>query len=212
MSRISEEDFLTELEAGSLGRLGGDWRGRYEMSKSRLLHSLNFDGCNAWLEDINYLLSQTGSGIESWRLLYASCSHLLIAIDFILRELLTAAQEQRRQVIERGIRYGVSGQTFTENVGRMAAALVESVAAQPGLSQMLQHELQAQAAKVKADLLAEYFSKNAASSSLFELALFFETAAFSTNVPPPSQLPTSCQSIIGVIADFYDIDRKSVLI
>lgn len=212
MNRISEEEFLAEMDVGSLGRLGGDWRGRYEMSKSRLLHSLNFDGCNAWLEDINYLLSQTVSGIETWRLLYASCSHLLIAIDFILRELLTAAQEQRRQIIERGIRYGVSGQTFTENVGRMAAALVESVAAQPGLSQMLQHELQAQAAKVKADLLAEYFSKNAASSGLFELALSFETAAFSNDIMPPSKLPTACQSIIGVIADFYDIDRKGVLV
>lgn len=212
MSRITEEEFLAEMDAGSLGRLGGDWRGRYEMSKSRLLHSLNFDGCNAWLEDINYLLSQTVSGIETWRLLYASCSHLLIAIDFILRELLTTAQEQRRQIIERGIRYGVSGQAFTENVGRMAAALVESVAAQPGLSQMLQHELQAQAANVKADLLAEYFSKNSASSGLFELALAFETAAFSTNITAPSQLPITCQSIIGVLADFCDIDRKNVLI
>ena len=212
MNRISEEEFLTEMDVGSLGRLGGDWRGRYEMSKSRLLHSLNFDGCNAWLEDINYLLSQTASGIETWRLLYASCSHLLITIDFILRELLTAPQEQRRQVIERGIRYGVSGQAFTENVGRMAAALVESVTAQPGLSEMLQHELQAQAAKVKADILAEYFSKNAAGAGLFEIALAFEVAAFSTTVVTPSKLPTVCQSIIGILADFCEIDRKSALI
>jgi hypothetical protein len=211
MERISEEAFLADMDKGSLGRLGGDWRGRYELSKARLLHSLNFDGCNSWLDDIGYLLSQNASGIESWRLLYASCSHLLIALDFILRDLATADQEQRRQVIERGIRYGVSGQDFTESVGRMAAALVESVAAQPGLSQMVQRELRAQAANVKADLLAEFFSKNSASAGLFEVALIFETAAFSPQVPAPSAMAAASQSVIGVLADFCGIDRKIAL-
>ncbi len=210
MDRISEEAFLDDLETGSLGRLGGDWRGRYEVSKSRLLHSLNFDGCNAWLEDINYLLCQMASGIEVWRLLYASCSHLLIAVDFILREFVTEDQEQRRQVIERGIRYGVSGQAFTENVGRMAAALVESVAAQPGLSETLQRELRAQAASVRADLLAEFFSKTAG-ASLFEIALTFEEAAFSPQVAKPSSMPTASQAVIGVLSDFCGIDRKITL-
>lgn len=210
MDRISEEVFLADLEKGSLGLLGGDWRGRYETSKSRLLHSLNFDGCNAWLEDINYLLCQIASGIETWRLLYASCSHMLIAVDFILREFVTADQEQRRQVIERGIRYGVSGQTFTENVGRMAAALVESVAAQPGLSETLQRELRAQAASVKADLLAEFFSKTAG-ASLFEIALAFEEEAFAPQVVKPSSMSTTSQAVIGVLADFCGIDRKVAL-
>jgi hypothetical protein len=210
LERISEDSFLADLDKGSLGRLGGDWRGRYELSKSRLLHSLNFDGCNAWLEDIQYLLSQIASGIKTWRSLYASCSHLLIAVDFILREFVTADQEQRRQVIERGIRYGVSGQAFTENVGRMAAALVESVAVQPGLAMTLERELQAQAAGVKAEILADFFSKTTG-ASLFEIALIFEEAAFAPQVAKPSTLPTISQAVIGVLADFCGIDRKSVL-
>ena len=210
MERISEETFLAELDTGSLGRLGGDWRGRYEASKSRLLHSLNFDGCNAWLDDIEYLLTQTASGIEAWRLFYVACSHLLIAMDFILREFVTADQEQRRQVIERGIRYGMSGEIFTENVGRMAAALVESVAAQPGLSETLQRELREQAASVKADLLAEFFSK-ASGANLYEIALSFEAAAYSPVVRKPSTMHITSQSVIGVLADFYGIDRKMVL-
>lgn len=212
MERISEESFLNDLDAGSLGRLGGDWRNRYEISKARLLDSLNFDGCNAWLDDIGYLLSQSASGVESWRLLYASCSHLLIAIDFILRELVTADQEQRRKIIERGIRYGVSGQDFTESVGRMAASLVESVAVQPGLSEMVQRELRAQADSVKADLLADFFSKNSASAGLFDVAMALEAAAFSPQIAAPSKMPATSQSILGVFADFCGIDRKAVLV
>ena len=209
--RITEEDFLADLESGSLGRLSGDWRGRYEESKSRLLHSLNFDGCNAWLEDIEYLLTQIASGNRAWRLFYASCSHFMIAMDFILREFIAEDQEQRRQIIERGIRYGVSGQAFTEKVGRMAAALVEGVAAQPGLADTLQQELQQQASNVKADLLAEFFARNLTGSAAFDVALALESAAFSPQAPTPSALPSQAQAVVGVIADFCGVDRKIAL-
>jgi hypothetical protein len=206
LERINEEEFLKQLEDGSLGRLSGDWRGRYETSKSRLLDSLNFDGCNAWLDDLGYLLSQLGSGVQRWRLLYASCSHLLIAMDFILREHVTADHDQRRAIIDMGIRYGDSGQAFTEKVGRMAAALVESVAAQPGLSETVQREIEEQAGKVKAEILAEFFSKN--TSGFFDVALQLEAAAFAPEVAAASSLPTACQAVIGVLADFSGVDRK----
>lgn len=209
--RLTEEDFLTELDSSSLGRLGGDWCGRYQESKSRLLHSLNFDGCNAWLDDIEYLLAQIASGNQAWRLLYVLCSHFLIAMDFIMREIVAEDHEQRRRIIERGIRYGMSGEEFTEKVGRMAAALVESVAAQPGLADTLQRELRHQASNVKADLLADFFAKNLSGSSCFDVALVFEAAAFCSQVPPTSALSVQAQSAIGVLADFSRIDRKIVL-
>lgn len=204
--RISEEEFLREIDDRSLGRLGGNWCDRYELSKSRLLHSLNFDGCNAWLEDIGRLLSDIGSGIPRWRLLYATCAHLLIAMDFILREHVTSDHDQRKAVIDAGIRYGESGQTFTEKVSRMAASLVESVAAQPGLAKTVQQEIEDQASQVKAEILAEFFAKN--TSGFFDIALQLEAAGFATALPMPSMLPTSCQSVIGVLADFCSIDRK----
>jgi hypothetical protein len=209
--RITEEDFLADLDSDSLGRLGGHWRGRYEESKARLLFSLNFDGCNAWLDDIQYLLTQIASGNKAWRLLYALCSHFMIAMDFILREFIVEDHEQRRQKIERGIRYGLSGQEFTEKVGRMAAALVESVAAQPGLASTLQHEIRQQASNVKAELLAEFFANSLSGSRAFDVARTLEAMAFSPEVSPPSALPTQVQSVIGILADFSGIDRKIAL-
>lgn len=204
--RIGEEEFLSELDDGSLGKLGGDWRGRYERSKSRLLHSLNFDGCNAWLEDIGLLLSDIGAGSPRWRLLYVTCAHLLITVDFILREHVTSDHDQRKAVIDAGIRFGESGQAFTEKVGRMAASLVESVVAQPGLAKTVQQEIEDQASQVKAEILAEFFAKN--TLGFFDIARQLEAAAFATALPMPSTLPASCQSVIGVLADFCGVDRK----
>ncbi|MBV7460935.1 MULTISPECIES: hypothetical protein [unclassified Acidovorax] len=204
--RISEEEFLQELDDGALGRLTGDWRGRYELSKARLLHSLNFDGCNAWLENISLLLSDIGAGIPRWRLLYVTCAHLLIAIDFILRDHVTSDHDQRKAILDAGIRFGESGQAFTEKVSRIAASLVESVAAQPGLALTVQQEIEDQASQVKAEILAEFFAKN--TSGFFDIALQLEGAAFSPALPMPSALPASCQSVIGVLADFCGVDRK----
>ena len=204
--RISEEEFLHEIDDGPLGRLSGDWRGRYELSKSRLLHSLNFDGCNAWLEDIGQLLSDIGAGMPRWRLLYVTCAHLLIAVDFILREHVTSDHDQRKAVIDAGIRFGESGQTFTEKVSRMTASLVESVAAQPGLAKTVQQAIDDQASQVKAEILAEFFAKN--TSGFFDIALQLEAAAFATTLPMSSTLPASCQSVVGVLADFCNVDRK----
>ena len=205
-NRISEEEFLTALDDGSLGRLGGDWRNRYELSKSRLLHSLNFDGCNAWLDDIGLLLSEIGAGTPRWRLLYAVCAHLLIGIDFILRQYVTSDHEQRRSAIDTGIRFGESGQAFTEKVSHMAASLVECVATQPGLAKTVQREIEAQASQVRADILAEYFAKN--TSGFFDIALQLEAAAFTPSAPMPTSLPAICQGVIGVLADFSGVDRK----
>lgn len=204
--RISEEEFLLELTDGSLGRLDGDWRGRYELSKSRLLHSLNFDGCNACLEDIDALLSGIGAGVPRWRLLYVTCAHLLITMDFILRDHVTADHDQRKTVIDAGIRFGDAGQAFTENVGRMAASLVESVAAQPGLAETVRREIEDQASQVKAEILGEFFAKN--TSGFFDIAQQLEAAAFAPALPMPSTLPAACQGVIGVLADFCGVDRK----
>ncbi|UVL32598.1 hypothetical protein LOY43_16630 [Pseudomonas sp. B21-041] len=205
LARINEEDLVSEIEKHSLGKLGGDWRGRYESSKSRILDSLNFDGANAWLNDIDYYMSEINNHSDSaptWRMIYISVSHLLICIDFILREHVAAEHDQRKQLLDNGFRYGSAGKSFTLKVGKMASALVGSVVTQPGLSQTLERELADQASDVKADVLAEFFSKSQVFASLFDSAKLFEGYGYQADVPLPSSLPAHAQSYLGVVADF----------
>lgn len=216
LQRITEEQLLSQLDKASLGKLGGDWRGRYEANKSRVLDSLTFDGCNAWLDDIGYFLGQLQESLSdpapAWRMVYVTGAYFLVSVDFILREHVAIEQEQRRVLLDSGFRYGVAGKMFTEKVGRMAAALVGSVVSQPGLADTIEHELSQQAAGVKADILAEYFSKSATQSGLFETARELEASAFRIEVPMPSSLSSTVQSLLGVMADFFGLDRKRVLV
>jgi len=145
-------------------------------------------------------------------MVYASSAYFLIAVDFILREHITAEQEQRRALLDGGFRYGTAGQAFTEKVGRMAATLVGSVVSQPGLAKTVEHELSEQAASVKAELLAEFFSKTATHSVLFDAAKELEAAAFALKVASPSTMSAIVQSVLGVLADFFSLDRKRILV
>jgi len=217
MQRITEEQFFAQIDQASLGKLGGDWKGRYESSKSRILSSLTFDECNAWLDDIEYFLGQLQSSSMSntspaWRMVYVSCAHFIVSIDFILREHVAVDQEQRRVLLDSGFRYGIAGKSFTEKVGGMVATLVGSIVSQPGFAETVERELSEQAAVVKAEVLAEFFSKGATLSGLFEVARELEAAAFGIQVPMPSSLTVAVQSIIGILADFCGMDRKRILV
>jgi hypothetical protein len=133
-------------------------------------------------------------------------------VDFILREHVAAEQEQRRALLDGGFRYGAAGKSFTEKLGRMAAALVESVVSQPGLAETLERELSDQAKDINAGLLAEFFSKGPTHSTIFEAAKELEAAAFSIQVPLPSGMSPFAQSVLGVFADFFGLDRKRILV
>lgn len=213
--RITEEDFLREIDSCSLGKLGGDWKGRYEQSKSRLLDSLSFDGANAWLNDIHYFLQQAVQTINvvsvEWRLVYTSVAYFLISVDFILREYVAADYEQRKQLLEDGFRYGSSGRSYTQKVGDLASALVTEYVDRPGIKDEVRRALMEQAEAVRSDLLAEYLSKGAVPSMLFDLAKEFEAAAFQSTSLPPSSMSTGAKGLIGVLSDFFSIDRKKTL-
>jgi hypothetical protein len=213
--RLTEEALLGELDRESLGKLGGDWRGRYESGKSRILDALSFDGCNAWLDDINYYVEQSiqaaGQPTAGWRLVYLSLANFLISVDFILREHIASDHDQRRQLLESGFRYGSAGQAYTEKVGRLAAALVVSVVSQSGIGDEVQRALAEQAESVRADVLAEHLSKGVTPSLLFDQARELEALAFQASPPSPAMLSVNAKGLLGVMADFFGLDRKKVL-
>lgn len=214
--RITEEQFIDELSQASLGKLGGDWPGRYEACKSRILKSLTFDGCNAWLEDLGYFLteivSQPVPDATTWRMVYTTAAYFAISVDFILREHITAEHDQRKILLEDGIRYGTAGRSYTEKIGRIAAGLVAEFVSRQSISKNIEQELNEQAKEVRAELLAEFFSKSATHSALFELARELEAAAFGIEVQSIGKMSSGVQSFFGVVADFFSLDRKRIIV
>ena len=68
------------------------------------------------------------------------------------------------------------------------------------------------AESLRADILAEFFSRYAGSDWFLKAAINLEGAAFSKGFTPVPSLDSQCQSVIGVILDYLQIDRKVLFV
>lgn len=215
IDRLSEEDFIAQADYGSHGKMGGDWKGRYEEAKSRVLTDLRFDGCNAYINDIQYFLEQRIALGDSepmpLRLSYSVTSMFLVAVDFVLKDHSALDNGHRFQLLCEGFRYGDSGKGYATHLTRLAAELTEVVGVAPGTGKAVIDELKRQAEEIPAEILAEFFSKGSVQGALFLIAIEFESAAFAPEVLAPSKLSANAQGVLGIISDFLGINRKKVL-
>ncbi|RYZ92813.1 MAG: hypothetical protein EOP06_03135 [Proteobacteria bacterium] len=213
--RISEEELFADLVAGSLGKLGGDWKGRYEASKSRLLEPFSFDGANAWLIEIQYIMEQLCvinlAPPAAYRLLYLLVSHFLIAVDFIMHDFVGADRSERAKILDNGFRFGSAGREYIEKISALASSLLASLSPDARGPQELALAISDQAAGIKADILSEFFSRGQVQSALFDAAKEFEAIAFNPCVLSASELKPELWTILGVLADFSGCDRKKIL-
>lgn len=212
--RISEEEFVSQIEAHpGVDRLLGQWRQRMLEAKSRLLTSLSFDGCNAWLEDLEYFSNETLTSsrrVISCRLVYLIISYLLIGVDYSMRSLAFEPAEERRRALQEGFRYGSGGREGAHRALKMATTLIDAYAPDAaGLSAHLRNQLVSDAGLLRVDALAEYFTRSEVSREMFSYARMFEAQAFARSLVPPQNLDPSLQGVIGVSLDFLGVDRNA---
>lgn len=214
-NRLVEESFIKELLNQSSGRDQDNWKERYKASKALLLNKFNFDGCNEYLIEIKYYLQQSildsNKTRVSLRLFYLNISFFLICLDFIAKTFINLDQKSRMELLINGFNYGERGREGTERITNSAIKLASSVIANPGIARTLQMEVEKQVKGRPADILADFFCRRSHLSQLFKIAKSFEMAAFSSVVKTPSELPAELQGIVGLLADFFRLDRKSAL-
>lgn len=214
--RMSEEEFLHEAEKASLGKFGGDWRGRYEAAKSRVIANLNFDGCNSHLQDVQYFIENwllsSHSSEAALRLTYALMALHLLTIDFVLKEHTSLDSDGRLDLLQEGIRYGDSGKLYAKRLVGLVGGLTEAAGLSSGVGRSIVAELERQASDVPAEMLAEHYSKPHVMAHIFHSALEFEAAAFSPKILLPTQLSPPTLGMLAVVTDFLKLDRKKVLV
>lgn len=213
--RLNEEDILSVLEQESAGKIGGDWKGKFLASKTRVLNKLDFDGCNEFLNEIKYLMEQliarnpNNQGVL--RLFYITISLFLINVDYIVKDYIYIDTHSRIKNLIDGFRYGQGGKNKTQEIMNAAIKLTSSIIENSSVPTSLRNEINKQTNNIQAEILSEFFSKIPNINSLVDNAKAFESHGYSKEITYPSLLPPHQQSIIGLISDFHRIDRKLIL-
>lgn len=214
--RLVEEEFQKLLHAYRLASGALGWRRRLDLAKSVVLNGLDYDAINFWLEEGRYFAEQAitiqGHASTAMRALYLISSLIALAIDFALKELSFVDGAQRLAAIADGLRYGTRGQIGTKKVLDLATGLVEQYV--PGgraAASRMRHELNKELGALQTNILAEFFARNASAQSMFAAARELEAAAYARRFSDPATLQAGALSLLGVLADYWGIERVKLL-
>ncbi|MBL7647748.1 MAG: hypothetical protein JNK74_16315 [Candidatus Hydrogenedentes bacterium] len=215
-SRLSEEQLFSALQPIGAEELGKELLGRYHSAKARLLTHMTFDGCNLHIVDIRKcfeeLIAYPGVQDAIRRVLYATLSYLAVTVDFLAVKMEFTDFERRQHTIETGFRYGTAGRNRLDEFGKVLDLCKRPDRPEDSnvISQIVK-SLKVEAGNLRADIIAEFMTKQLAGYGLFKLAVQLESQAFAISCSPIVELPTELKSFVLVLADFFGIERTKVL-
>lgn len=215
-NRISEEKFEETLQENCITKSKLIWKKFNKDSKQILITEFNYNGCNKLLESICFLLHEIlaggGNFKAPFRLLYSLTSYLLIIIDYVSRNYAWMDHIQKRKYFEEGLLYGEIGRKRAGELLANTVKLVENSGTGNLFSgQTIKGEIETQLESYPVDILSEYLMKNQNLDELFSLSLKFWTLAFQSELTKPKDLDSPLKAFIGILCDFYKIDRKDLI-
>lgn len=214
--RLTEEDLLSLIRTPCIVDSRVEWFSWFRSIKSKLLDSLNFDGCNTFLQATKLLLDEyitTGKSSDvPVRLLYAIIAYFLICLDYTSRSFTDLDSLARAEILTNGFRYGEAGRQRTEEIMRMAQQFMAVAGKTDRYSgRALREEFEKQSSGYPTEILGEYFSKAEPLKNLFAIARSFEEQAYSETLLRPHETPSDQKAVIGLLCDLLGHDRKSII-
>lgn len=204
-ARLLEEELLNRFAKNKSYKTFGnkEWKNIYEESKSRLLSELDFSGFNTSLSYIKYFIEKVVTDQQKQedasRLLYLILSHLLITIDFILKDVSFLDVNERERKLFNGFKYGNLGK---EGVDRIISIAIQISGNRSANSYYKSLE------NFQTDILKDFFIKYENSKNLFTWAIEFEKIGFSRKFISPEILDSQLKGVISMFLDYFSVDRK----
>jgi hypothetical protein len=203
--RLTEEDLLSKLSKYKSYKTSynKDWRFIYETSKSKLLTEQDFSGFNSSLSNLEYFIEialiDEQKREDATRMVYIILSHILIIIDFIVRDIAFLDTIDREKKLSDGFKFGNLGKEGVDKIISMAVQISGNKSASSYLKSL---------ESVPTDILKDFFSKNDNSKNLFNWSKEFENLGFKKTFINPDLIEAPLKGVISVMLDFVKIERK----
>lgn len=203
--RLTEEELLAQLSKHKSYKTfeNKDWKFIYEASKSKLLTEQDFSGFNSVLSNLLYFIEKALTDEQkreaATRMIYLVLSHLLIIIDFIVKDIAFLEQTDREKKLSDGFKFGNLGKDGVDKIISMAVQISGNKSANSFLKSL---------ESIPTDILKDFFSKNENAKNIFPWAREFESLGFKKTFINPEQIEAPLKGVIAVMLDFAKIDRR----
>ncbi|MCW2082780.1 UNVERIFIED_ORG: hypothetical protein M2193_004955 [Bradyrhizobium japonicum] len=214
--RLSLEELLQEIRSYSAQKTDGDWIKRLEETKSGLISLSNFPALNRALQSFAFFAERIETrphfAAPALRCSLISAAVGCVALDAALERLTFEDAGDRHRAILDGVRYGDSGDSRTQkSIQNVLALIEESMENGRVVALEARSRIDERFKAIRAEILADHFSREHNSSQLVQIARELEGAAHHKPGPAPASLSIDARAVLGVFADFVQIRRQLIL-
>ena len=203
--RLTEEEILIGLSKIKSYKTfeNKNWKFIYEDSKTKLLTENDFSGFNSLLTNLFYFIEKAISDIQkrpfAVRMIYLTLSHLLIVLDYILKDIAFLETTEKEKKLSDGFKFGNLGKGGVDKIISMAVAISGKKSAGSILKSM---------EGVPAEILKDFFAQNENAKKLFHWAISFEDLGYRKDLVFPENIDSSLKGVLALFLDFFKIERK----
>lgn len=203
--RLSEDALMLELiHFKSYKNFNNKtWAQIYDSQKSRLLTELDFSGFHASAHTLNYFIDKTVADVQkrdvAIRMTYITISHLLIIMDFILKDIAFLELPDKANKLTDGLRFGNLGQDGFDRILKMAIQISGSSSAK---------QVKKSLEDIPVEILRDFFVKNENANNLFSWAKEFESNGYKKALIAPIELDPALRGVLSVFLDYIGLERK----
>lgn len=203
--RFTEEELLNKIAKHKSYKTfnNKDWRFIYEQSKSKLLTEQDFSGFNSEMTFLGYFIEKVVTDEQkredATRMTYLILSHILITIDYILKDIAFLDSTDREKKLSDGFKFGNLGKDGVDKIISMAVQISGNKSASSFMKAL---------ESIPTEILRDFFSKNENAKNLFNWAKEFERLGYNRQFINPENIEVQLKGVLSVMLDFFGIERK----
>lgn len=214
----SSEEYDSLFKAVDAARRNAEWRTALLAARSSLLTNFGIHSANMALWAAGFFAEQavlaapkSDQAQVALRGFYSTCAYAAIGLDFVLADLAFQSHDDRRAALVTGVRYGNTNVREALVPVRTAIGLVRQHVSNGGsIAAQVERGFDHQAARVPAEIIAEYVARLSATDALYIVARELERNAFKIDIGHFDALSAEARSLLGVFLDFHGVSREKI--
>ena len=216
-SRISEEQFVGLVNLNKGHKFDGNWLETLADVKSTLVSLGSYQAFNKATAAFRFFsersITRSQHREQAIRCAYVAAGIACVALDSALEHSLYEGARHRYKAISDGVRYGDLSDNRTQKSIRTVLDVISS-GMENGqvIARQAEEVLDGLFSSIRAEIVAEYFSREHNASTLFSVAKELDDSAYAADFGSLKNLSTEAKSVLGVFCDYVEVKRNTVLL
>lgn len=214
--RLTTEEYIDNIQRYANYKQDGDWVRRIADAKSAVVSLPPFPAFNKAISSFRFFAERSASRSQhreqTLRGAFLCAALACIALDSALERLFFEEQQTRYRLLASGIMYGDAGDGRVQSsIDTVLTVIAKGVKNGQVIARQASEALESLFGDVRADMIAEFFSKEQNAGTLFSVARELEARAHMRRRADIVALSVEAKSVVGLFADFVEVKRPALL-